>query len=99
MNRTLNVRSCEEITAWVSTEVAKVLEIEVDAVDPDQDFSDFGIDSIVAFSITGQLSEWIERELPVTLLWEYPTINRLAHHISDQLAKDEFPEHKSFHSG
>jgi len=50
-----------------------------------------GIDSMIAFSMTGELSEWIGRDLSATLLWEYPDINSLSQKISEIL-DDELPD-------
>ena len=96
MSTTQTVKSHDEIRAWMTNEVAKILDIEADAVDTDQEFFSFGIDSIVAFSVIGDLCEWIDKELPATLLWEYPTINKLSQHISEQLDKGALPEYQPY---
>lgn len=92
------VRSYEEIKTWISTEVANILKIDIDDIDSDQKFSGFGIDSIVAFAMTGDLCEWIGEELPATLLWEYPTIDSLSRYISEQFGESA-TERRSESSG
>ena len=82
------MKSHDEIKTWITTELAKVLQNDPESIDPDQQFSSFGVDSLVAFSLTGDLSEWIGEELSATLLWEYPTINSLSREISNMLSKE-----------
>jgi thioesterase domain-containing protein len=48
-----------------------------------------GIDSLVAFSMTGELSEWIGEDLSATLLWEYPTISSLSQIIYEILVEGQ----------
>jgi len=76
----------DEIKTWILTELAKHLECEIGAINPEQAFPSLGIDSLLAFSITGELSEWIGQDLSATLLWEYPTIDSLARKVSELLA-------------
>ncbi|MEU7894345.1 SDR family oxidoreductase [Nonomuraea sp. NPDC049152] len=47
-------------------------------VDPDRPLEEFGLSSRDAMGIAGELAELVGRELPPTLVWEHPTINRLA---------------------
>lgn len=87
-------RSGEEIKNWISKKIAEALETDVGSIDPDQDFSDFGLDSMVAFALTGEMSEWIGKELPASLLWEYTTINSLSEYIAEPSLShpvDEWP--------
>ncbi|GAA2400466.1 hypothetical protein GCM10010404_67850 [Nonomuraea africana] len=47
-------------------------------VDPDRPLEEFGLSSRDAVGIAGELAELLGRELPPTLVWEHPTVNRLA---------------------
>ncbi|MGW5685029.1 SDR family oxidoreductase [Nonomuraea sp. NPDC003754] len=47
-------------------------------VDPDRPLEEFGLSSRDATGIAGELAELVGRELAPTLVWEHPTINRLA---------------------
>jgi len=46
-----------------------------------------GIDSLMAVQLRGMLSRVlsVEPPLPATLIFEYPTIDAIAHHLSDRL--------------
>ncbi|MGI9571261.1 MAG: phosphopantetheine-binding protein, partial [Desulfobulbia bacterium] len=88
------MKNPDELKTWISTELAGILECKPDDIDPDQEFSSLGIDSLVAFAMTGDLSERIGKDLSATLLWEYPTINSLSQKVSD-IVDDEPTTKKS----
>jgi len=48
----------------------------------DRNLAEYGLDSIVALTIAGDLEEELGIELPPTLLWDYPTINDLAGYLA-----------------
>jgi thioesterase domain-containing protein/acyl carrier protein len=79
-------RNRAEIQRWMMAEMAKLLKVEVKDVDVQREFSSFGLESLTAFSLTGQLSEWLNRDLSATLLWEYPTIASLADYLAGPVA-------------
>src|ERR1700722_12616704 len=70
--------SSEDIRDWIVTELAKLQEVERSSIDPGAPLYSFGVDSIQALGLAGALSGWLDRELPATLLWDYPTIDAIA---------------------
>lgn len=68
----------EQIRQKIVEDVAEALGLSPEAVDTDAEMATLGIDSIRAFSMTGDLAEWLDCELSATLLWEFPTIRLLA---------------------
>jgi acyl carrier protein len=62
--------------------LAGELQVEPQSIDASQPFTAYGVDSIAVFTMTGDLAEWLDRDLPATLLWEYPTIEELSRHLS-----------------
>jgi len=77
--------SAEAIQSWLITRIASILEMESASVDPRQPFTYYGLGSVQAVSLTGELEEYLERKLSPTLAWDYPTIELLANY----LAKDK----------
>jgi acyl carrier protein len=59
-----------------------MLDIERAEIDIGAPFSAFGLDSLKAVSLAGELETWLGRSLPPTLLWDYPTIDALATHLA-----------------
>ena len=73
------IQSVEEIRQWLNNRAKTALEAiehEVE-IDGDMPLIELGLDSLTLFTITGELAEWLNRELPGTLLFEIETINDL----------------------
>ncbi len=72
----------EAIEAWLITKVAKQLEIAFEDIDIQQPLANYGLSSLAAVSISGELQEWLGRKISPTLLYDYPTIKALAQHLA-----------------
>jgi acyl carrier protein len=66
------------IVAWVAKE-AKVSPTEVDVREP---FVNLGLSSRQAVILSGELEDWLGRRLPASLVWDHPTIEKLADHLA-----------------
>jgi acyl carrier protein len=76
--------TAQAISTWLSARIAATLKIQPSQVDPDITFDRYGLDSMQAVSVTGDLGDGLGlEELPPTLLYDYPTINQLAAHLAD----------------
>jgi len=40
------------------------------------------LDSVAAVGLAGELEDWLDVELPATILWDYPTIAALAEYLA-----------------
>jgi acyl carrier protein len=67
--------------------IAERLKVEKNTVSLDTSFDEYGIDSVAAVEISADLSELLERDLPGTLLYEFPTIKELSAHLAQENAK------------
>lgn len=70
-----------DLGRWIVEQVAHALRTTPDTINVHQPFTEMGLDSITALTITGDLAEALNRELPQTLLWDYPTIASVAAHL------------------
>jgi 8-amino-7-oxononanoate synthase len=66
---------------WLRARIASILNVREDEVDVNAPFTRFGIDSVEALSITVELEDTLQRRLPTTLVWDYPTIAKLARYL------------------
>ncbi len=73
-----DTRGPAEIQRWMQDNIASVLKVPAESLDPAEPIMSYGLDSIAAFTLTLDLSEWLQRDLEASLLWEYPTIAELA---------------------
>jgi myxalamid-type polyketide synthase MxaE and MxaD len=55
-------------------------------LDSRRSFGSMGLDSLMALEFRNRLETAIERPLPATLAWNYPTIEQLTQHLDAQLA-------------
>jgi acyl carrier protein len=63
--------------------VARELGVPLGSVELTRAFPSYGLSSITGFTLTCDLSEWLNVDLPADLLWDYPTITELAEHLSE----------------
>ncbi|MFD0318987.1 SDR family NAD(P)-dependent oxidoreductase [Streptomyces flavalbus] len=70
----------------VAALVAQRLGVAADGVDRDLGFYECGLSSVDLLSLAGDLEELLGTELYPTLLFEHPTVRRLAGHLSAEYA-------------
>jgi acyl carrier protein len=76
----------EDIQDWMVDRLAELLGIAPEAVDVEITFDRYGLDSSAAIGLTGDLADWVGIEIEPTLLYDYPTVEALAQHVSGELA-------------
>ena len=74
--------SPREIEEWIASYLAPLLHVHRDEIDPRRPFAEFGLDSLAAVTLSGELERWLGRELSPTLAWDYPTIEALSRHLA-----------------
>ncbi len=70
------------ISAWLTSQIAGILSVPEDDIAPDATFDSFGLASRDAVSLSGDLEDYLNRRLSPTLLYQYPTIRKLADHLA-----------------
>lgn len=76
-----------DLRSTLVTMLAKELRLPEASVEPHQPLTQYGLDSIAALTIAGDLEDMLDMQLPATLLWDCPTINELADSLN-QMIKD-----------
>jgi aryl carrier-like protein len=76
------VHSAPAIRAWLQTTIAELLDMSPTDVDPEQSFFDYGLDSSAAIGITDEMARYLGHEVDPVLLYDHPTISRLAKHLA-----------------
>ena len=75
-----------EIQDWIISYLAELLEVEPELVDPTIPFDRYGLDSSAAYALTGDLEDWLGREIDPTAIYDYPTVEALSEHLSSVVA-------------
>jgi acyl transferase domain-containing protein/acyl carrier protein len=78
--------TAESLRAWLVSHVATLRAVEPRTVDARERFSDHGLDSLGAIRLVTALAQHLGRSLSPTLLWDHPTIEALAAHLSGEAA-------------
>src|SRR5579875_3590105 len=76
--------SREAIQDWLIAHISAELSLEPATVDVHEPLASYGMDSVAAVGLSGDLEEWLGRELAPTLLYDYPTIVALASHLAGE---------------
>jgi acyl transferase domain-containing protein/acyl-CoA synthetase (AMP-forming)/AMP-acid ligase II/acyl carrier protein len=73
----------DSIRNWLVQRIAGKLGVPLDRVDVREPLARYGLDSLTAVQLATDLGQWLGRSLSPVLVYEYPTIERLAAALSD----------------
>ena len=76
-------RSAEVIQSWLVARLSELLEIESHEIDVREPFASYGMGSAELVSLSGELAEWLGRQLSPDLAYECPTIETLARYLAE----------------
>ncbi|MFC4060849.1 SDR family NAD(P)-dependent oxidoreductase [Planomonospora corallina] len=82
----------DDIRRFLSERLSVRCRIPLAHVDPDRPLEEFGLSSRDAVAVAGELEALLGRELGPTLVWEYPTINRLARGLAARPVRQADPQ-------
>lgn len=68
---------------WIVEWLARELKISPDQIAPDVNLLTYGVDSVMAMMLVGDLEDRLGRRLTPALLWESPTVSRLVANLRD----------------
>ncbi len=71
------------IESWLTSNLAARLDLAAEEIDNYMDFMDYGLSSLEAVNLSGELEGFLGYRLPPTLLWDYPSIKALAQYLGD----------------
>jgi acyl carrier protein len=71
------------LAEWIKDWLARELKLAPDDIAADKTFVRYGVDSVHAMMLVGDLEEHLKRRLPPTLAWTYPTVEALAGHLAE----------------
>ena len=86
-----------ELQAWIIERIAARRGLDAGAIDPNEPFARYGLDSLAAVRLSGELSERLGRDIAPTLAFDYPTPAAVARYlISGEAASDRTPAVRSY---
>lgn len=75
-------KSAEAIQTWLVNNLAERIEVDPDDIDIREPFESYNLDSAQVLILASELEEWLGAELSPTLLWNYPTIEKLSQRLA-----------------
>ncbi|HEX3662578.1 MAG TPA: SDR family NAD(P)-dependent oxidoreductase [Acidobacteriaceae bacterium] len=85
----ISVASETDLLRIVGDTVRRTLAFhDQEQIDPEVPLSDLGMDSLLAVDLRNSLANTLKRQLPSTLLFDYPTINALMTYLRSSTAKE-----------
>ena len=75
------------LAAWIRDWISRELSLDPAQITPHQQFVAFGMDSLHAMMLVGDLEEHLGRRLSPTLAWTYPTVDSMARFLAEQPAE------------
>jgi 8-amino-7-oxononanoate synthase len=73
----------EDLSHWLISRLAEILDLEATEIDVQTDFMDYGLSSVEAVNLSGDLENLLDRRLSPTLLLDYPNIESLASYLGE----------------
>jgi acyl carrier protein len=77
--------SQSDITRWLVIQLADQVGLDASEIDIQKSCTEYGLDSMTGVSIAGDLEVWLDLRLSPTLLWDYPSIERVSHYVMTAL--------------
>lgn len=75
--------------SWIHEWLIQELKLTPQSIDNDRPLVSYGLDSVHAMMLVGDLEDLLQRRFSPTLAWDYPTVRALAAHLS---AENEPPQ-------
>ncbi len=79
--------SAEAVERWIIERLSERLNIPDASFDANEPFLRYGLDSVSGVLLSGELSEWIGRDLPPTVGFDYPSPRALARHVTNGVSR------------
>jgi acyl carrier protein len=79
--------TAENVRAWLIGRVAHYLDESAGAIDPGVPLPEYGLDSVYAFTLCGEIEDTLSVIVEPALIWDVETIEDLADHIAKLAAR------------
>ena len=84
--------TAQEIQNWMVSQLAEQLAIEPDEIDIQEPLDTYGLDSAAAMILASKAHKLLGFELPLNLLWLYPTIESLSERLAEEIEEKKLQQ-------
>lgn len=74
--------SIVELQGWIAARLAVAVGTDVEAIDVNEPFARYGLDSVQAVVMAEEIAQRLGREISAALFWDYPTVAELARQLA-----------------
>ncbi|TPG83202.1 acyl carrier protein [Pseudomonas mandelii] len=78
LTQTCPTFSAGELSRWLATRIADYVNLPLDAIEPDVPLSEYGLDSVYALTLVGEVGTHLGMAVDPTVIWDFPTLRTLA---------------------
>ncbi|MFF4650448.1 acyl carrier protein [Streptomyces sp. NPDC001380] len=86
---TVSTHTAESLTVWLVDRIAVYLRRSPGEIDPTVPLAEYGLDSVAALSLCGDIEEDFDLVLEPTVAWDYPTVDALSGHLLEEFRIQE----------
>lgn len=79
-------RTPEGIRSWLMERVAYYLELPAGQIDPEASVAEYGLDSVYAFVLCGDIEDVLGLSVEPTVVWDFDTLTALTAHLVESAA-------------
>ena len=76
-----------ELREWLTLRVAEYAECPPDAINPDVSLAEYGLDSMYALMLCGDIEDHLGLTVDPTVAWDYSTIAALTGYLDGELRR------------
>lgn len=70
----------------LSQKIAELTGINLSELSITRPLAEYGLDSVHAVGLAGELEEWLGIPIEPTIVWDYPSIEAMAHYLMKRQA-------------
>lgn len=78
----------EDIQRWLAEQLGPRIGLDPDAIDRDRPLDEYGVSSLEAVSMTGEIEARFGCRIEPTALWDHRTLGALAAHVASVVGAD-----------
>ncbi|GAB6043143.1 acyl carrier protein [Endothiovibrio diazotrophicus] len=78
----------DSLRHWLAERVADYVQKQPQDIEPNVPLAEYGLDSVFALTLSGDIEDHLGLVLEPTVMWDYPTVGTLAKALAKALVTD-----------
>jgi acyl carrier protein len=77
LDQTAAEQSETAVEAWLTERIATYVRQPRDAIQPETPLTEYGLDSVYALTLIGDIEDYLGLQLDPTIMWDFPSVRAL----------------------